>query len=242
MDTVDHYDARAALWQAKMCECSGDWSGAENFATIALEADPTLVGAYCQRALARRILGNLGGAIADYDQVLVHDPQYAPGLHFRGACRSTLAARLPREEARTLQAEAERDFRRAVRLEPSNEQAALSMVEAAICAERYREAFGYAGECWRNLRQGSNRVICAWLGCIAAILARRPRKTWQCYIELLQRREVMLPRMAWCITEINGVIACLYEIRTCDASTLAEIEVVHNIFVGHFGEMGPLLQ
>lgn len=241
METEVIDGVHAVLMRAKMYEWFGDWSNAERFATIAVEGAPALVPAYLVRALARRVQGNLEGAICDYEKAIELDPQCELAWEFRGACRSTLAARLPREKARALQARAEQDFRQAVLLDPTNEQAALSMVEAAICAERYREAFGHAGECWRTVSGLSQRVICAWLGCIAGLLARRPPQTWQQYTEILRRRETTLSQTAWCTAEINGVIARLFESKAYDADTLAEIEAVHNLFLGHFEQGGPVL-
>ncbi|MCI0340461.1 MAG: tetratricopeptide repeat protein [Planctomycetales bacterium] len=55
----------------------------------ALEANPRLGEAYFSRGIARRELGDLAGAIADFERALEVSP---PGWRHRGSTESHLAA------------------------------------------------------------------------------------------------------------------------------------------------------
>ncbi|OGA98186.1 MAG: hypothetical protein A3E25_20910 [Burkholderiales bacterium RIFCSPHIGHO2_12_FULL_69_20] len=232
----------AILLAAKLCEWRGQWPEAARLASVALEQDDRILEAYQQRALARRLLGDLDGAIEDYDRSIQIDPLCDWAWEFRGACRSTLAGRLPRDQMLDLQAKAELDYRQAAKLDPANERATLSMIEAAICADRYRAAFGYAGEAWSAIRCPRLRVVAAWLGCIAGILAERPPRTWDRYLQALRARQSSLGPLTWCVAEINSALRRLEAEGRHDCGTLARLTEVHDLFLSHFGEGGPALR
>lgn len=245
MQTTDTNSIAALLLEIQVREWHGDWPSVERLASTAIERDDELADAYMRRALARRILNVLQGpegAIADYDRCIDIDPLNACAWEFRGGCRSTLAGRLPREHRIVMQALAEQDYRQAAQLDPANEQVGLSMIEAAICAGRYREAFGYAGEAWSTVRSPCRRVVGAWLGCIAGILAKRPRRIWDKYHQALQARQAELGALAWSVTEISAALELLQGEGTCPPEALAELQDVHELFLSHFEEGGPILR
>jgi tetratricopeptide (TPR) repeat protein len=245
MPTDTQTSATSLLLAVQLREWRGDWAGAAELATLAIQHDDQLTGAYMHRALARRVMGKLSGpdgAIADYDRCIDIDPLIACAWELRGGCRSTLAGRLPREQRIALQTLAEQDYRQAALLEPTNERVALALIEAAICAGRYREAFGYAGEAWSHVRGPSQRVVAAWLGCIAGVLANRPRPTWDRYHQALQVRQAELGALTWCVAEINAALELLQAEGGCAQETLATLQGVQDLFLSHFEDGGPMLR
>jgi len=242
MEATNPASIGLVLLAAKLCEWRSDWPEAARLASVALEQDDRVLDAYQQRALARRLMGDLAGAIGDYDRCIQIDPSCTWAWEFRGACRSTLAGRLPRDQMLELQEQAELDYRQAVRLDPANERATLSMIEAAICADRFLAAFGCAGEAWSVVRCPRLRVVGAWLGCIAGILAERQPRTWDRYLQALRARQSTLGPLTWCVAEINSVLRRLEEEGRHDCGTLARLAEVHEIFLSHFAEGGPALQ
>ena len=232
------------LWAARVCEWRGDFAEAQRLATEALERDGNFVEALLVRAVSRRVVGALEGAhgaIADYTRCIEIDPDCDCAFRFRAACLTELASRRGTAEMRSSLHQAEEDLAQAVRLDPANEQAMLSLIETAILGERYREAFGHAGEAWSAVRDPGNRVIGAWLGCIAGILAGRPRRTWERYLDELQARHATLGPLSWCVAEINGVLARVEAEGRYDAGALADLASVHELFLGHFEER-PVLR
>jgi hypothetical protein len=61
------------------------------------------------------------------------------------------------------------------------------MVEVGLCVGRYREAIGVAGACWSRSDRTHERIVCAWLGGIALILAGKPERKWAHYVDYLER-------------------------------------------------------
>ena len=58
----------------------GNWKGAAEEYTKALESNPKFVRAYLLRALAKEKIGDWKGAVEDYSKVIELDPKYAQAL------------------------------------------------------------------------------------------------------------------------------------------------------------------
>ncbi len=237
---VDH------LLQAYRAQWRSDWIGAAAAASAALEADPRLVPAYLVRGLARRVTGDLDGAISDYSAVVADDldPGCASAWEFRGASRTSLAINMPDGAARdAMLAAAEQDYRQAIRLDPQNDQPRLSMVETALITDRSTAALAHAGEAWGSLGSAKGRLIAAWLGSLAALAAGRPARAWAAYRRTLRLRDVRLERLSWCVIEVNGWLGRREKsMAACSDPVLREMLAVHELFLSHFEEGGPLLR
>ncbi|MCM8595661.1 tetratricopeptide repeat protein [Accumulibacter sp.] len=244
MNRTDEELARVASLNARMACERRDWRTAETLASQAIDADPELVDAYMARGLARRVRGDLAGAEDDYSAAIQRDPALAAAFKWRAGVRSSRAAYLHGEAAERHLLAAERDFRQAVLLDPGDEQARLGLLEAALCAGRYKEAFASAAECWREFRTPGCQVIAAWLGCLAALLRQPPpppsrHRQW---FGLLQKRQSVLPSLEWSVIEVSQLIARVAgEDSDYDPKTLAEIRLVHDLFLSHFEGGRPVL-
>ncbi|WP_299066482.1 hypothetical protein [Accumulibacter sp.] len=120
------------------------------------------------------------------------------------------------------------DQRRAIELEPENEQGVLNLVEANLCDAQAQAAFDLAGTLWMRLKEPHNRVICAWLGALTALAAGIPQARWTEYRTLLAARETALSPTAWGLVEVE--------------QWLARIEEIHQLFLSYFSEAGPAIR
>lgn len=242
-DESAQQSAREQLLLAYRAQSRRDWTSSAQAAAAALEADPALVAGYTTRALARRVMGDLDGAIADYTTVVERlDPGNAEAWEFRGATRSSLAAGLEGEVRLALLALAEQDYLRAKELNPQEDRLKLSLIETALCCDRPLAALAHAGDAWGSLHTPDARVIAAWLGSLAALgVEGLPRRSWQAYRKALRVREVRLCELQWSVIEVNGWLRRL-ETRppAGGAQTMGEMFAIHELFLSHF-ERGPLL-
>lgn len=244
MNRTNEELARVASLNARIACQRRDWRTAETLASQAIDSDPELVDAYMARGLARRVRGDLAGAEDDYSAAIQRDPALAAAFKWRAGVRSSRAAYLRGEAAERCLLAAENDLRQAVLLNPGDEQTRLGLLEAALCAGRHKEAFACAAECWRDFHDPDCQVIAAWLGCLAALL-RQPtsppsrRRQWLC---LLQKRQSVLPSLEWSAIEVSQLIARVAgDDSDYDPKILAEIRLVHGLFLSHFEGGRPAL-
>lgn len=236
-------DARAWLRRAQSYAATHDWERSRDCASKAIEGDSSLIEAYMVRAIALRVIGGLDEAANDYTSVIEIDPQHGPAWMFRGACRAQKASseQDTKEKTRLLN-EAYPDYRRAAELMPDNEQAGLALLELEICAGKYREAVGTTGTWWNRLQGPHNKLICAWLACIAFILACKPEKRWAHFWEFLETEPTRLGPTEWSVAEISGLLETLESQGICDQAKLREVRKVHETFIQHFSGGGPAIE
>ena len=188
-----------------------------------------------------RRAGQLNEAVDDYGKVIDLDPQGAEAWKFRGACRAQEAANAQSASvAEGLNEMAHEDYRRAFELKPNDEQCGLALLEHEICLGKYREAVGTTGEMWPRIQAPLNKLICAWLGAIAMILAGRPERRWIHLKEHLENSNETLDPTAWCLAEIEGHLESL-ESRIDDRGRLDRARMIHGMFRVRFSDKGPAL-
>jgi tetratricopeptide (TPR) repeat protein len=234
------FDALRLLQQAQAYSQAQDWPRAKACATQAIEANPNLTEAYLIRAIANRCLADLDSSIADYTRVIELDEHNGLAWMFRGACKAQKASCADdRSRSVELLAQAHPDYQRAAELKPDDEQAGLALLELEICIGKYREAVGTTGEWWGRIQQPNNKLVCAWLGAIAMILAGRPVQKWSHLQEFVRNDRTILGPTDWCVVEIERCLAFL-QVKHCPQ--LAEVKAIHDLFLGHFGQSGPAIR
>jgi len=230
------------LEEARAYRNANDWTRAKTAATGAIQTSPALTEAYMIRAFARRLENDLDGAMADYAKVIEIDPQNAHAWMFRGACAaqksSTLGATSP---ASGLLEEAHRCYKKTAELQPDEEQAGLALLELEICMGKHREAVGTTGTWWGRVQTPSNKVISAWLGALAFILAGRPEAKWAHFREFLEKDTANLEPAVWSVVEIDHVLDKLRTAQPADEPRTAAALSIHRLFLSHFGKGGPAI-
>jgi tetratricopeptide (TPR) repeat protein len=239
---VNTKDPIELLNQAQKFNQSQEWCRAQACASEAIRANPSLIEAYMLRALALRVEGNLDDAISDYTKVIELDPQHGEAWMFRGACKAQKGSLVnDRHQALKLITEAHPDYQRAAELMPENELVGLALLELEICTAKYREAIGTAGVWWNRIKHPHYKVICAWLGAIASILARRPEQKWMHFQQFLKSEVIQLGPAEWSIAEITGTLNSLRSEDNCDQEMLMKVQEIHKLFMSHFSESGPAI-
>lgn len=220
-----------------------DWPRARACAAEAIRLNPALPDGYMIRAFAARVMGDLEGAIGDYTHAIELDPQRGEAWMFRGACKAQLAsaARDP-VRARELLSAAHPDYQRASELTPDDEQAGLALLELEICLGRYREAVATTGLWWRRMQHASYKLICAWLGAIAFILAGRPEAKWLHFREFLEADRTRLSGTEWSVVEISRALERLASDADCDREKLSRVREIHALFLQRFPAGGPVIR
>lgn len=235
---------------ARFAMMLGDLAAAVRMTTLAIETDPRAAEGYQLRALCRRMDGDLQGAIADYTHVIEHlDPGRACCWEFRGATRASLAAGAADEEVRSAWlAAAEADYRQAQELDPDEDRLRLALIETSLCANRPTFALAHAGVAWNAVTEPGSRLVCAWLGslaalaCVADLPDDRAAPDWRHYRAELERRAHTLDALAWSLVEVNGWIRQRDEAMTPGwARVRDEVAWVHELFLSHFEAPGPRL-
>ena len=235
----------AGMWldQARTYAGIYDWKQACDCATKAVIMAPTLVEGYMIRALAFRVMGEVDNAIRDYSSVIEIDQQHGEAWMFRGACKTQKASSMHDESrAMNILNDAHPDYKRAAELMPDNEQAGLALLELEICAGKYREAVGTTGIWWNRIQGSHNKLICAWLGSIAFILAGKSTQKWTHFREFLESETAKLSPTEWSVAEISGVLENLGSQGICNANALHEIRNIHEVFLRHFSGSGPAIK
>lgn len=226
------------LGKAKAFSEARQWERARDCASQAIDANPALLEAYAVRALAHRVIGSPELAVADYDRILDLAPENAEAWMFRGACKTQQAASAQQPLKDELMRDAHGDYKRAAELQPTNELAWLARLEFEICMGDYRSAIGTTGKCWKTVGEGPNKVVCAWLGAIAMILGGRPESRWSHFLEFVERDQTRLSTTLWSVAEIEGHLRMLPN-SGCEQAKLDRLNIVHKVFLKHFGTGGP---
>lgn len=234
-------DPRALLQEATAYEQVGNYKRARACASEAIQANPSFIDAYMTRAYASRVLGDLDGAIADYCKVIEVDPENHEAWLFRGACRTQKASAMTRNVRLELMNDAHPDYRRAAELRPDDEQGGLALLELEICIGKYREAIGTTGVWWNRIQSSSSKLICAWLGAIASVLAGRPESRWAHYREFLKQDSTLLGPASWSVAEISNYLRDLEE-SGYDTKRMAILREIYQLFIAHFAKGGPALK
>lgn len=117
--------AEAAKDEGNKAFKRGDWQGAADHYSRALELDPGMTAALNNRALCRCKLGQWAEAEADAGGVLAAEPGNVKALLRRAAAR----------QAQGRAAQAAEDWRAVLAKEPNNKEAAAGLAEAAAAGE-----------------------------------------------------------------------------------------------------------
>ena len=236
--------SRPEAWveQARTYAGIQEWKKAKDCASEAIKLNSSLVEAYMIRALAYRVVGELDNSILDYSKIIDIDPQNGEAWMFRGACKlQKSSAMKDQNQVLSLLNDAHPDYKRAAELMPDDEQAGLALLELEICAGKYREAVGTTGIWWNRIKISQNKLICAWLGSIAFILAGKSNNKWVSFKEYLISETATLGPTDWSIAEINGIIENFASQNNYDETKLKEIQAIHKAFIQHFTGKGPTI-
>jgi tetratricopeptide (TPR) repeat protein len=229
------------LWRAQELKFSDRWAEAEELLRQAIDLDPGVPAVYLSRAYCLRKLERYDEALAEYDRVLAMDAQNATAWLDRGAIKVLKAYwlddRQPEKGGGKYSAEALRwfdealaDYLKAAELEHS-ESSQLSVLELEIILDKYREAVATAAACWSRATAPERKVVCAWLGGLAYVLACKPERQWQPFEEYLR---ASCPRPAWEPEQIAGYLERLERSGRVPAERMRRVRALHDAFLTHY--------
>jgi tetratricopeptide (TPR) repeat protein len=211
----------------------GDWIRGESLASEAIGLAPNVSEGYEVRGRARRHSRKFPDAIEDYTVALKLDPQNSNLLMFRGATRMDQAA-FQDDYNRSIQimnVDAHNDFQTAAKLSPDDLRIGLSILEVEVCTGSYRDAAATAG-LWWNRTSHSWKIICAWLGALALILARRPRRRWRKFGYWLEVDESPAGPDYWNPCTVERFLRHVEE-NGCETECMSDLVEVHQLFLDH---------
>lgn len=226
------------LSQAKRCCQQKDWGLGESLASQAITNGIMVQAAHMVRAKARRFQKKYQEAIDDYAEVLRLDPYNSSALMFRGATYMDWSSHEEdyQQSVHMISNLALRDFTKAGSVNPAQLGIELSILEAQLCLTNYREAIGTAGVCWARASWTRHKIVCAWLGAIALILAGKPERKWQSYAQFLQEPPGGLDGY-WCAYSVERLLKHLVTLGF-DSSKLDRSRSIHGLFLVQHGPDG----
>lgn len=221
--------------EAWTCIRNSEYILALELSSEAIIINPRLVDAYHARALASRCDGDLDTAIDDYTAIIEIESDNSDAFLYRAACKTQKAADLPENERLAFLNEAHSDYKRAAQLGPDNEQTGLALLELEICISKYHDAAETTELWWNRIKSTPYKIICAWLGAIALILADRPEADWAHFSQFLDDDKTNISATTWSVQEIDMCIKSL-EDEGYDPGKLELIKSIHDKFQQHFGD------
>jgi hypothetical protein len=221
------------LKQAMRCCEEKDWVLGESLATEAIAHGIMLQAAHMVRASARRFQQKFDGAVSDYTEVLRLDPDNPDALMFRGATYMDWSSHEQdyQQAVNMISNLAILDFKRAAAVDPSHVGIELSVAEVLLCVANYREAVGTAGVCWTRAFRTSDKIVCAWLGAMALILAGKPERKWRHYADCLQNETGTLNGY-WNGCSVERLLKHL-AVSNIEGSRLEMSCAIHELFLAH---------
>lgn len=139
-----HYNLGVALGLA------GDWPGAIDSYTRAIELNDRLVAAYVNRGLAKASRGDFASAIADYDEAIDLDRDRVLAYYNRGVAKAALARRTP-QKAESLWQAAIENYSQAIKRDTTLTDAYMNRGVAYFYLREYVEAIAdYTSVIFRN--------------------------------------------------------------------------------------------
>ncbi|MGD0207587.1 MAG: tetratricopeptide repeat protein [Verrucomicrobiota bacterium] len=220
------------------------WAEARKHLSEAIRLNPSLTGFLLARGLCSRSLKELDVALADYDKAITLDGQHSGAWHERGVIKvlkaysiddERLASGSPEKGKYCPQAvqwfnNALTDYRKGAELE-HNASADLSVLELEIILDKYRDAVGTAAESWGRIQQPGYKIVCAWLGAIAYILAGKRQNHWQPFQDFLRQDR---SRPFWEPEQIDGYLGRLQTEGCCPLDRLKNTREIHQLFLKHY--------
>jgi tetratricopeptide (TPR) repeat protein len=224
-----------------------EWAEALSFFSAAIQSNPLVEEPYLGRAYCLRRLNRLDAALSDYDKVIQISSQNERAWIDRGACRVLKAYEIDDREVESQGRQREGkygpealewfrkalvDYQKAAQLRHSY-SAGLSVLELEVILDRYRQATATAAVWWNQSMDPEHKMVCGWLGAIAAALAGKRLHHWQPYREYLIQETA---RPAWEPEQIEGYLDRLEREGSCAPDRLAVALEIHQLFLAHFAQ------
>jgi hypothetical protein len=165
--------------------------------------------------------------------VIKLDPENETAWRYHGTTTTLKAAGTDPKTKNELWNKALLDFRRSAELQPTVEYIGLDLLELEICLGKYKDAVGTFGEWWSRVQSPKNKLVCAWLGAIALILAGKPARRWVQLRDLLENDSIRLTAGDWTITEMDRYIRGT---RQEDRDQFDSVIKIHELFLKHFSK------
>jgi len=228
-------DMHEILQRAKAYEDAKEYQRAITLADECIKIDNSVVEAFMIRGRCNRLKykHDCDAAIADFSKVIELDPENATAWRYRGTSKTLKASEAGEKEKIDLWTSAIEDFKRAGELRPDEEYIGLDILELEICLGKYREAVGSLGIWWNRIKNQKNKLVCAWLGSLAQILAERPERKWAHMKDILSSDQPRFTHGDWTITEIDLHLKYL-EKNNLHSEKLDSLKTVHELFMSHF--------
>ncbi len=223
------------------------WAEASALLSDAIRDFPSFMELYLSRAYCRRKLSQLDAALSDYDKAIELNAQSAQAWLDRGASKVLKAYEIDDRELQTRGSQTGRkygaealkwfeealiDYKKGAALEHSG-SAGLSVLELEVILDKYREAIGTAATWWNTHMDADHKLVCAWLGAIATILAGKRPHHWQAFREYLEQEKA---RPGWEPEQIDGYLHRLQKEGRCPADRLAGAQEIHRLFLAHYSQ------
>jgi tetratricopeptide (TPR) repeat protein len=188
------------------------------------------------RGFCKRMLGNMYGAINDYDEALRIDPDDGDTYWERGACYNDipyLGETIDPNQKRNLLEKALKDYRSAIQRIPTSEEAWLAILDIDLCLCEFDDAISDYGACKPYIHTREYQVVRSWYGCLAFSLAGDPIEEGD--ISALNDQSVRLRWQHWTTYSIDELFIEL-EQRGFDKDRIGKAKPIHQKFIDHFDE------
>jgi len=126
---------------------------------------------------------------------------------------------------------AQPDFGMAAKLSPDDFRIGLSILEIEVCTGRFHDAAATAG-LWWNRTSGAWKIICAWLGGLALIMAGRPERRWLKFSHWLEVDDSPAGPDYWNPCTVERFLRHVEE-NGCGKQRKSDLAAIHQLFLGH---------
>jgi len=193
--------------------------------------------AYACIACAHETLNDLNKAIQDISMAIELDTQNGIYYWRRGTFMSyslTIDKEMHQENKDKLLKKIIDNYKSSKEKNPSNPKLWLDLIETNLISQSWDDAVGNYGDCVPYIDLKEDRLIRAWLGCIALIFSDEQLNEED--VKILHDKEIFLNRNDWYVGHIEHV---LNEVKGKDGSQekYKKAKEIHELFLSHWSEM-----
>jgi tetratricopeptide (TPR) repeat protein len=194
-------------------------------------------GAYACNACLNNVLEELESACEDINRAIELDPQNGTYYWRRGAYlsyRLTIDKNISNEDRKNICKNIIKDYENSLNKDPSNPKAWLDIIETNMILNNWRIAIALYGESNPYILSKEDKLIRAWLGCIARICAGKHIREED--KSILYDKAIRLNKSHWYTAHIELV---LNEIRNKKGQEekFAMANEIHQLFISHYDEL-----